>query len=319
MKKVISIVISVLVFLLGLGIMFYPTVSNWLHEQNASYAVSNYQEQVGNKSTEEYDATFAAARAYNATLTGDVLSFLDAGTEFGNPDYWNILDEVNGIMGVIEIPSINVTLPIYHGSEEEVLQKGAGHLEGSALPTGDVGNHTVITGHTGLPTAMLFTDLDELVIGDYFYLDILNEVFAYEVVNIYVVLPSETEYLMAQADKDLVTLVTCTPYGVNSHRLLIQGERTQTPTATDLTPTSSQEVVTDTSHALDNLPLLIAVAGGFALALVVAIVVFLVRGAIRPKRLAGYKKAKQQAKEQGKLRKKRTREKRLEDAEDYPL
>ncbi len=276
MKKLLPIFISILLFTLGLGVMFYPTVSSWMHGQTASYAVSNYLDQVSAKSNEEYDAEFAAARAYNDTLSGNILSFLDAQSGYENPNYWSTLDEVNGIMGVIEIPSIGVSLPIYHGSEEEVLQKGAGHLEGSALPTGDVGNHTVITGHTGLPTATLFTDLDELVLGDIFYLDILNEIFTYEVSNIYVVLPSETEQLTAQPDKDLVTLVTCTPYGINSHRLLIQGSRVETPD-TELVITAQETVPQEDTSPLDSLATLIPIAAALSGVLLLSILVFVVR------------------------------------------
>ncbi len=289
MKKVLTILISVLVFVVGLGVMFYPTVSNWLHEQTASYAVSNYKEQSSAKSSEEYAAEFAAARAYNATLTGDVESFMDAQSDASlniqNTDYWEVFDQVDGIMGIVQIPSINVSLPIYHGTDETVLQKGSGHLEGSALPTGDVGNHTVITGHTGLPTAMLFTDLDELELGDSFYLEILNEVFYYEIVNIYVVLPSETENLAAQADKDLVTLVTCTPYGVNSHRLLIQGERVDAPTTTSLLDAFAEDGQTEAGEgsALDNLPVLVAVAMVLGGLLLIAIVIYLVRSHYYPR------------------------------------
>lgn len=284
MKKIATIIISALIFTVGLGIMFYPTISNWLHEQNASYAISNYFEENNSKTSDEYELEFAKARAYNASLSGDVESLLDAQLDeeldIQNSDYWDTLDLVNGIMGVIEIPSINVTLPIYHGTDETVLQKGAGHLEGSALPTGDVGNNAIITGHTGLPTAMLFTDLDELELGDRFYLDILNEIFTYEIVNIFVVLPSETENLTAQSDKDLVTLVTCTPYGVNSHRLLIQGERIDEVPPTSLIGTPSEEVLAseaDKTSALDNLPVLIAVASTFAVVFLVTVTVVVVR------------------------------------------
>lgn len=229
MKKKAPILACALIFLLGMGIMFYPTVSNWVYEQTASYVISDYLEQTSTKTSEEAAELFAQASAYNETLTGDVKSFMIAEDNQENNEldeaYWNSFYDLNGIMGVIEIPSIDVSLPIYHGTDETTLVKGVGHLEGSALPTGEIGNHTVLTGHTGLPTAELFTDLDQLVIGDVFYVQILNKVFTYEVIEINVVLPSETEKLKAQEDKDLVTLVTCTPYGINSHRLLVRGER----------------------------------------------------------------------------------------------
>lgn len=289
MKKILVIIISILVFVLGLGAMFYPTVSNWLHEQSASYAIADYMESTGEKSVDEYELEFAAARAYNATLTGDVRSFLEAeeqaaSEEAINLDYWDTFDQVDGIMGIVEIPSINVTLPIYHGTEESALQKGAGHLEGSALPTGDVGNHTVITGHTGLPSAMLFTDLDEMIVGDRFYLEILDQVFTYEVTRIYVVLPSETEHLEVQEDKDLVTLVTCTPYGVNSHRLLVQGERVEdeeTPTTLVSVPTTTTDSQ-ETSTVLQNLPTLVIVGAVCGVIFLVAIIVFIVGGRHKP-------------------------------------
>ena len=291
MKKALVIIISVLVFVLGLGAMFYPTVSNWLHEQSASYAIADYVQRTGEKSVDENELEFAAARAYNATLSGDVQSFLEAEeqseNEIVNLAYWDTLDEVDGIMGIIEIPSIDIALPIYHGTDESVLQKGAGHLEGSALPTGDVGNHTVITGHTGLPSAMLFTDLDEMVVGDHFYLEILDQVFTYEVTDIFVVLPSETQELEVQADKDLVTLVTCTPYGVNSHRLLIRGERVEeddeaiATLVTAPTTADSQE----TSSALSNLPTLLIIGGICVTVFVVAIITFTVRSRYKPKRV----------------------------------
>ncbi len=283
MKKRLAPLLCVLVFALGLAVMFYPTVSNWLHAQSASYAVSNYFESAGNQTNLEYEAEFQAARAYNATLTGNVASFLDAQYQsdinYENPDYWGTLDQIDGIMGVIEIPSINVTLPIYHGTDEAVLQKGAGHLEGSALPTGDLGNHTVITGHTGLPTATLFTDLDELALGDQFSLDVLDQVFTYEIVDIFVVLPSETDQLVAQPGRDLVTLVTCTPYGVNSHRLLIQGERVEEESPVQ--EIVQEEVLVsgdeDTSQSPAELPTLILVSVSFALLFLTTAVILAVR------------------------------------------
>ncbi len=228
MRKRISVVVSILIFMLGFGVMFYPTFSNWVHEQSASYAISDYQKNVSNKSLEEAEKLFANAREYNGILSGDVYSFILAEqnkeNEVKDELYWNTFDDMNGIIGVVDIPTINVKMPIYHGTDESSLQKGVGHLEGSALPTGDLGIHTVLTGHTGLPEAELFTNLDQLVVGDSFYVKVLNQVFTYEVKEIYVVLPSDDELLQAQEDRNLVTLVTCTPYGVNSHRLLVMGE-----------------------------------------------------------------------------------------------
>lgn len=225
MKRSISTVVTILVFLLGLGILLYPTISDWINQQANNVIVSDYTNVVSSRSVDEDALEFEQARRYNATLSGTADSLADAAiSEVENPSYWDSLNIVNDIMGVVEIPSIDVSLAIYHGTDETVLQKGVGHLEGSALPTGALGEHSVLTGHTGLPTAKLFTDLDTLVIGDTFSLTVLNQIFTYEVRDIFVVLPSEVENLSAQEDANLVTLVTCTPYGVNSHRLLVQGE-----------------------------------------------------------------------------------------------
>ncbi|WP_409967813.1 class C sortase [Bengtsoniella intestinalis] len=273
MKRGWIIAGSTLIFLMGLGLMFYPTISNWLYAQSASHVINNYVSENSNKNEEDYTAEFEAARAYNDTLSGDVQSFIDAEAQIDGDDeaYWAALNQVDGIMGILEIPAVDIILPVYHGTDESVLQKGVGHLEGSALPTGDVGNHTVLTGHTGLPSADLFTNLDELVVGDYFYLEILDQEFAYEITNIYVVLPSNTEYLQVQADKDLVTLVTCTPYGVNSHRLLVQGERVvDKPTATLVALEDQPQ--TKTVSSLEGLPTLLMVAACLGIAFVVAII-----------------------------------------------
>lgn len=283
MKKLFSILISVLLFVVGLGIMFYPTLSNWAHEKAASSVITDYMEQTSHKTAEQYAAEFAAARAYNATVSGDVTSLMeakeDAANALKNTDYWHTFDEHSGLIGVIEIPKIKVVEPIYHGTAESVLQKGAGHLEGTALPTGDVGNHTVITGHTGLPSAHLFTDLDQLVVGDHFYVDVLDQVFTYEVAEIFVVLPSETKHLAAQPDKDLVTLVTCTPYGVNSHRLLVQAVRVENSVTTpDETPTVTMPAKTDEpkSEALKHLPQLIGTASVLAIVFCGVVVYFVI-------------------------------------------
>ncbi len=232
MKKIGSTLAIALVFFIGLSILLYPSISNWLMDQSTSYAIATYQEESIIQEEDTNLLAFEQARAYNATLTGDVHGFLLAeDTTATDTVYWNCLNVVDGIMGFIDIPSIGVSLPIYHGTEETVLQKGVGHMEGTALPTGDLGNNVVLTGHTGLPSAELFTNMDEMVVGDRFTLSILNQVFTYEVKDIYVVLPTEVEELEAKDGRDLVTLVTCTPYGVNSHRLLLQSERVDTLSA----------------------------------------------------------------------------------------
>ncbi len=203
--------------------MLYPTLSNWYNEKVNSYAVSNYLDEIGNYTAEAYEAMFTVARAYNDTLTGALDTFVSGEAE--GEDYINALDIMDGMMGYLTIDKINVNLPIYHGTDSTTLQIGIGHLEGSQLPTGDIGNNTVLTGHTGLPSADLLTNLTSMELGDIFQVTVLDKVYTYEVFAITVVEPTETELLLPIEGKDVVTLVTCTPYGINSHRLLVQGEQ----------------------------------------------------------------------------------------------
>ncbi|MFI3238649.1 MAG: class C sortase [Lachnospiraceae bacterium] len=223
MKKNIFKILIFVVFFLGLSMMLYPTVSDWYNKKMNSYVVSNYEKQISEVPNEEYVTMMEEARAFNQTLSKSIQAF-----ENGSPNeeaYLNVFDDFNGIIGYIEIEKINVNLPIYHGTEESVLQKAIGHLEGSHFPTGDIGNNTVLTGHTGLPSADLFTGLIEIELGDTFTISVLDQVFTYEVYAITVVEPSEVSLLESIEGKDVVTLVTCTPYGINSHRLLVQGEQ----------------------------------------------------------------------------------------------
>lgn len=202
-----------------------------LLQQAGSYtksrAIAAYSEKVAGIDDNQYDAIWAAAEAYNESLVENPASF--AMTEEEQEAYEQLLDVGNGVMGYIKIPSIDVTLPIYHGTDEAVLQVAVGHLEWSSLPVGGESSHCVISGHRGLPSAKLFTDLDKLYEGDTFSLYILDEVLTYEVDQIRIVEPQELEELTIEAGQDLCTLVTCTPYGVNSHRLLVRGHRVETP------------------------------------------------------------------------------------------
>lgn len=222
MKKRLPTVFLILIFVAGILVMFYPTISNWYNQRMSSYVVSNYTKEIDNKSEEEYDAIMEEAREYNQKLNSLPTNFISGVAE--SQEYIDTLNVLNGMMGYLKIEKINVNLPIYHGTDEGVLQKYVGHLEGSSLPTGDEGNNTVLTGHTGLPTAELLTDLIDMEIGDTFEVVVLNQTFTYEVFNIVVVEPHEVDDLEAIAGKDIVTLVTCTPYGINSHRLLVQGQ-----------------------------------------------------------------------------------------------
>lgn len=202
---------------LGLGVLLYPAISSAVNRRSGSYAIQEWEAQVRNLENDELNRQMEQAEAFNDALR--------SGEE---PEgYHRILDFGNGMIGYIRIPSIKVDLPIYHGVEEDVLSRGAGHLPESSFPIGREGDHAVITGHTGLPSARLFTDLTKLQKGDLFYVRVLDRELCYAVDNIQVVLPSESGALAAVPGEDLCTLVTCTPYGVNSHRLLVRGTRVE--------------------------------------------------------------------------------------------
>lgn len=223
MKKHISTILIFVVFVVGLLIMFYPSISNWYNLRMNSHVVSDYTEIINHTDEIDFEAMMQEARDYNEELHSLPKQFISG--EAQDATYIETLDVNDGMMGYIVIEKLDVKLVILHGTDEDVLQTSVGHLEGSSLPTGDIGNNTVLTGHTGLPSAELFTGLTEMEVGDTFELYILNEVFTYEVFNIVVVEPYEVDNLEAIEGKDIVTLVTCTPYGVNSHRLLVQGEQ----------------------------------------------------------------------------------------------
>ena len=226
MKNKVSTIILVIVFVAGLSLLLYPTVSDYWNSMHASQAVSNYSEEVKNLNAEEYDEMLKAAEEYNASL-------LNRNTGYALTDWQKELyeDTLNlngtGIMGYIEISSINVSLPIYHGTEDSVLQVAVGHVEWSSLPVGGESSHCVLSGHRGLPSAKLFTNLDKLVEGDTFVIRVLDEVYTYEVDQILIVEPEDVSALTIEEGKDLCTLVTCTPYGINSHRLLVRGHRVE--------------------------------------------------------------------------------------------
>ena len=220
-----------LIFLAGAGVMFYPTFSELWNGYRNQQLVSSYSEAVDTMEPEDFSAIWAEARAYNAEHT--VNSIVDAFDEEENDyvlshPYDQVLNPTgNEIMGYIEIPKINVRLPIYHGIGTEALENGCGHIEGTSLPIGGVGTHAVLSAHRGLPSAKLFTDLDQVKVGDLFFIKVLDEKLAYKVDQILTVLPEETDDLAIEPGRDLLTLVTCTPYGVNSHRILVRGERTE--------------------------------------------------------------------------------------------
>lgn len=221
----ISSIVLGLIFLAGLSLLLYPLVSNTWNEWRAAALIGDYTEQVQELSQEDTREWLDRARAYNQTLVGKGIpdAFAIHSTEENSEYASELAFRADGMMGTISIPHINVSLPIYHGTGTDVLTKGAGHLQGSALPVGGTGTHCVISAHRGLPSAAMFTDLDQLQIGDHFYLTVLGEKLAYEVDQIEEVEPDETRSLAVEEDQDLCTLVTCTPYGVNTRRLLVRG------------------------------------------------------------------------------------------------
>lgn len=226
MKKHISTFFLIGTFIIGLSLLLYPTVSNYWNSLHQTRAIASYAENVGNLKNEEYERLWAGARQYNQRLSDQADRLLL--TEQEKAEYESVLDvSGSGIMGYIEIPAIDCLLPIYHGTEEAVLQIAVGHIAGTSLPVGGAGTHCVLSGHRGLPSARLFTDLDQLVEGDRFVLRVLDEELTYEVDQILIVKPREADALQIMDGKDYCTLVTCTPYGINSHRLLVRGHRVE--------------------------------------------------------------------------------------------
>ncbi|PWJ50539.1 class C sortase [Faecalicatena contorta] len=222
-----SLIILIIGFLIGMGIFIYPALSNYIALRNVVRGATQYEQRVSSLSDEEISEMWDAAVTYNNNLAGDPVPdpFVIGSGRVLPRNYLSILDQGDGVMGYVDIPKINVYLPIRHGTSEEVLGKGAGHIEQTPFPTGGEGNMPVITGHTGLPEAEMFNRLTEIVIGDKFKIKVLNQTLTYQVDDIRIIEPEKIENLLPVEEKDYVTLVTCTPYGVNSHRLLVRGTR----------------------------------------------------------------------------------------------
>ena len=247
MKNKLINIFLILALVAGLSLLLYPTVSDYWNSLHASQAVASYDQAVKNMDEGKYDELLQRAGQYNRNLflRGSLFALTDEERE----DYNSQLDiDGSGVMGYIEIPTIKVSLPIYHGTSDDVLQVAVGHLEWSSLPVGGESTHCVLSGHRGLPSAKLFTNLDQLAEGDLFVIRTLDEVLTYEVDRILIVLPSELQALAAEEGKDLCTLVTCTPYGVNSHRMLVRGHRVD----------NQSEAVRLTADAIRIDPLLVA-------------------------------------------------------------
>ena len=266
MKKNRSSIILILIFLVGLSVMLYPTVSDYINQKNQSRAVASYSEEVENLSDVDYQAYFDAADDYNRRLAETPDAFYRPEEVSGYTDTLDVSG--TGIMGYITISKIGVELPVYHGTSDGVLQVAAGHLEGSSLPVGGAGTHAVISAHRGLPSAKLFTNLDELEVGDTFTITVLDRVLTYEVDQISIVLPTETDLLQPVEGKDYVTLMTCTPYGINTHRLLVRGKRIENA--------ENQKHIRVTADALRIEPIIVAPALAVPMLLVVLVVMLAV-------------------------------------------
>ena len=253
MKKKLINFVFLLLFLTGFAILTYPTIADQWNTFRQSRLISDYQETISQMEEEDFEEVWAAARAYNQTfeqnsILSDVFG-IDEAEHIEDTEYWQVLNVAgDGVMGYLTIPKINLRLAVYHGTEEQVLQTGVGHMNGTKLPIGGENNHTVLSAHRGLPSAKLFTDIDQLEPGDLFYLHILNEDLAYEVDRILPMVDKDDydaleEALKIEEGQDQVTLFTCTPYGVNSHRLLVRGHRVPYSGELDTAPTPVESMV----------------------------------------------------------------------------
>ncbi|MCD8084671.1 MAG: class C sortase [Clostridiales bacterium] len=271
MRKYLSTILLFVIFIVGVSLLVYPSLSDWWNSRVQTRAVADYDSIVSEMTMKDFSDLFEKADAYNNALR-------EVGSEqaLRNPEqveeYWDTLDITGtGIMGYVRIDKINQELPIYHGTSEGVLQIAAGHLQGSSLPVGGKGTHCVLSAHRGLPSARLFTDLDKMEVGDTFTISVLDRLLIYEVDQILIVLPNEIEALYIDEDEDYCTLLTCTPYGVNSHRMLVRGKRTDN--AEVATQTNSNVRVTGDAYQLDPVVVAPLVAVPILLILLVVLLV----------------------------------------------
>lgn len=266
MKNHRSTILLIFILLIGLSLMLYPSFADWWNSFHSSRAIASYVEQVANIDDAQYEELWDAAWDYNQSLLHRPNDFLLSDEQ--KEIYKSLLDfGGNGIMGYIEIPMIDVMLPIYHGTKESVLQIAVGHLDWTSLPVGGGGSHCVVSGHRGLPSARLFTNLDKLKIGDVFMLHVLNEILTYEIDQILIVEPHDTAPLLIEPGKDLCTMITCTPYGINSHRMLVRGYRIESQ--------EEAKVIRITADAVRIEPLMVAPFVAVPILLVLLIILLL--------------------------------------------
>ena len=271
MKKHLSTILLVVALLAGVSLLLYPSLSDYWNSLHATQVVSNYAQQVQTMDRSRYETMWNDAVAYNRSLLTRSTDF--ALTDAQKRQYDALLNvDGTGIMGYLEIPVLEVTLPIYHGTDDSVLQVGAGHIDWTSLPTGGESTHCVLSGHRGLPSARLFSDLDQLVAGDTFVIRVLDEVMTYEVDQILIVEPADVSALTIEDGKDLCTLVTCTPYGINSHRLLVRGHRVE----------NASEAIRVTSDAVQIEPLIVAPLVAMPLLLALLLLLLLPRSKKKP-------------------------------------
>ena len=265
-KKNRTTILLVVLLLAGLSLLLYPTVSDYWNSFHQTRAIASYAETVAELDNTQYDALWEAAQRYNEALARRNSAFILS--EAQKKEYESLLDVSGlGVMGYVEIPEINCSLPIYHGTEESVLQIAVGHIEWSSLPVGGESSHCVISGHRGLPSAKLFTNLDKLVVGDTFLFRVLDETLTYEVDQILIVEPQELAALEIEEGRDYCTLVTCTPYGINTHRLLVRGHRVENAEAA--------RTIRVTADAMQVEPLIVAPVAGIFMLLVLLIFLLL--------------------------------------------
>lgn len=271
MKKRLSTIFLILIFLTGLSLLLYPTVSDYWNSLHQTKAIAQYAEHVADLDDDTYEKLWADARRYNEDLLKKTILYEMTDEEWER--YESLLNvSGDGIIGSIDIPLIGCSLPIYHGTEESVLEIAVGHIENSSLPVGGAGSHCVLSGHRALPSAKLFTDLDKLTEGDTFILRVLDETLTYEVDQIRIVEPREISGLAIEEGKDYCTLVTCTPYGINTHRLLVRGHRIE----------NAPETVRVTSDALQIEPALVAPIVALPMIILLLILLFVKSGKRKP-------------------------------------
>lgn len=305
LKKIGKFLLVLVVLGISMGLILYPFVSNYLFENRADGIIDTVEKTADDADEEQYKEEIEAAQKYNAELaTGHVVlkdPFVEEKLDEDEKEYNSLLNMADGgVMGFIKIPCIDVSLPIYHGTSADILELGAGHLQGTSLPIGGESTHSVITGHTGLSSAKLFTDLTELEEGDMFFLHVMGEKLAYKVDQISVILPEEMDKLTIESGKDYCTLVTCTPYGVNTHRLLVRGERTEY--TEDQEEEAGTEVKKTQSKWMEEYTKSIIISSSVLAVMLIVLLIW--------RRFAGHRRRKRRKKKQARNNQKRRKKKK---------